>query len=84
LKLVLIEWIDSAGMRGWNALGEVAGQREPMYCRSVGWVAYQDKRITTLVSSLSAEKNEGHEVGARGDITIPNQCITSRKVLVSP
>lgn len=81
MKLVLVEWFDAHSRNQWNRLSELREGGEALRCRSVGWLAHRNKTQTTLVSSLSGEKNGGLVVFGSGDITIPNCCITKVTVL---
>jgi hypothetical protein len=76
VKLFLIEWIDSHGCVGWNPLDELAAV--PMNCKSVGWLVKRESGITVLASSISGEKNGDLRLFARGDLAIPDCCITKR------
>lgn len=81
MKLVLVEWLDSAGANGWNALGDIK-QSIPLECRSVGWLLSEKKGsrgMIILVSSIAGEERFSAEV--RGDVTIPNRAVTKMTVL---
>ncbi len=67
--LVLVEWLDSYGCSSdWQ---EIAGIKpEPLSCRSVGWIAYQDEHCLVIVPHVSAPHNELPRQ-ACGDMTIP-------------
>lgn len=74
--LTLIEWTDSSSMVGgtWNDLEEIGKQSTPLVCKSVGWVAAENKDCVTLVAHISG----GH---GGGDLCIPKSSIVKRRVL---
>jgi len=79
VKLILVEWVDSHGCVGWNALDTL--EAKPLHCRSVGWLVKKENGMTVLASGISGEKNGDLRLFARGDIAIPDRCITRTKVL---
>jgi len=82
MKLVLIEWVDShSGSPGWQPLDQIAEETSPTKCRSVGWLVRDAAGAKTLVPHISGEKNSDVRPYGRGDITIPNSCITKMRVL---
>lgn len=73
--LTLVEWEDSTSMLGstWSSLDEIAKGR-PHICKSVGWVAAEDKECLTLVAHLSGDDGGG-------DLCIPKSSIVKRRIL---
>lgn len=73
--LTIIDWEDSASLVGatWNAIEEVKKSR-PLICKSVGWVASEDKQCVTLVAHISGDD-------AGGDLCIPKSSIVKRRIL---
>lgn len=74
--LTIIDWQDSASLVGatWNAIEEVRKSR-PIICKSVGWVAAEDKLCVTLVAHISGDDAAG------GDLCIPKSSIVKRRVI---
>jgi len=83
MKLVLVEWIDVHAGRGWKDLDEIEGSCEPIFCRSVGWLAAEKNGHKTIVPHLAGEKNGDTIVHGRGDLTIPARSIVKMTVLRS-
>lgn len=80
-RLVLIEWVDaSQAGSGWRATDVVAGQNEPLRCRSVGWLLRRTKESTTVAAHVSGDGQEVREF-VNGDITIPNCAIVRMRTL---
>ena len=73
--LTVIDWEDSASLVGstWNAVDEVRKSR-PIVCKSVGWLAAEDRNCVVLVAHIS-----GDDVG--GDLCIPKSSIVKRRIL---
>jgi hypothetical protein len=85
MKLVLVEWMDSSSFNGWNSLEYIRDQsREPLFCRSVGWLVDRNRKTITLAASLSGEKNPGVRVKGSGDISIPMKCVVRVKEVKAP
>jgi len=76
MKVEIVEWIDSNMTTRWDGKGEYETRaKDPMECRSCGWVMYEaDDRICLLQS----ESNNCFSQL----ITIPKVAITKRTVLV--
>jgi hypothetical protein len=81
MKLVLIEWEDSHSGRGWQEMNQLKKASEPLYCRSVGWLAAEKNGCVVLVPHVSGEKNDEVAVHGCGDLTIPKRAITRTTVL---
>ena len=81
MKLVLVEWIDSHSGRGWQDFGRIEEAAEPLYCRSVGWLAADKPDCKVLVPHISGEKNGNVLLQGSGDITIPVKSIIKVQVL---
>ena len=82
-KLVVVDWIDSHSTTGglWKRITEIEDDlRDASRCRSVGWVASDNKETLVLVAHLSNDDGE-HVPFAGGDISIPKKCITKTTVL---
>ncbi len=75
MKLVLIEWLDSHAGRGWQDFEDIQKASEPLYCRSVGWIATEGKDCIVLVPHLAGERNGDIAIQGSGDITIPNGAV---------
>lgn len=77
-KLVLVEWVDSAGTNGWTFL---EGARwEPVHCFTVGWLIYESSSIITVAPHLS-DPEAMVDLQASGVMTIPKVAIVKRKVI---
>lgn len=83
MKLVLIEWVDSHSGRGWQNVEQIERAAEPLYCRSVEWLASERNDCKILVPHLGGEKNGDVFLQGCGDITIPTSAIKKMKVLKS-
>jgi hypothetical protein len=81
LKLVLIEWLDSHASRGWQDLKEIQQAAEPLYCRSVGWLIHDDKRVKSIVPHLAGEQNGDILLHGCGNITIPTKSVVKMTIL---
>lgn len=80
MRLVYVEWEDSYGCSSrWQPLAGL--QPEPMICRSVGWLAYRDKRHVVVIPHLT--KQEPNTDGC-GDMTIPVKTIVKLVYLHIP
>ena len=70
MKLVLIEWLDSFGCSpNWQPLDAVL--KEPMQCRSVGWLLHDGPHCKVIVPHISDEDTGGMAAQGCGDMTIP-------------
>jgi hypothetical protein len=47
-RLVLVEWVDSGEGRGWTPIEDIV--REPMVCRSVGWLIHETEKGITVAA----------------------------------
>jgi len=79
MRLVVVEWVDSHGQHGWNPIDSL--EAKPLHCRSVGWLVKKANGMTVLASSISGEKNGDLRLFARGDIAIPDRCITKTRTI---
>ena len=70
-----IEWIDSAGLSGWNHTNSVE-EMEPLIIISVGIVFKETDTFITIISHF------GHDHNAEGIMCIPKVCIQKRNKLV--
>ena len=71
-RLVLIEWLDSHYVAGWHT---EEPQKEPLLCRSVGWLIYDGERAKTIAAHITEEETPQR----CGEITIPNCAIVAMK-----
>lgn len=81
MKLVLVEWLDAHSGRGWQSIDQIEGAAEPLYCRSVGWLAADRPDCKVIVPHISGEKNGQIHLSGCGDLAIPTKCITKLTVL---
>lgn len=68
-KLVLIEWLDSHQNAAWTT-EEPA--KEPLSCRSVGWLVHDGEAAKTLAAHMTLETPPQRS----GEMTIPTCAIT--------
>ena len=73
-KVVLVEWIDSAGCSGWQEDPITT----PLICQSVGFLVRKSKESITLALSF-CDDNCSKPYGDM--IVIPRGCIKKKKVL---
>ncbi len=81
MKLVLVEWNDSHSGSGWQPLDELAGGAAAVKCQSVGWLVSEANGHKVIVPHISGGASDGVRPYGRGDITIPERCITRMRVL---
>ncbi len=84
MRLVLIEWVDSAhGSSGWAPLADCTP--ELLTVRSVGWLLHDTSECKVIVPHV-CEPGAGSriETQGRGDMTIPNACIVKLYDLIDP
>lgn len=74
----LILWLDSAGPRGWVAIGPDT-RRPAMHCRTVGWVLHETDDEIVLAGSIGLDSDEPS--CAHSPLTIPKFSIRHRAVL---
>ena len=74
-EIVLIEWVDSKGVNGWEYLDEIEPM-PPCICYSVGFIIDDNKDYKTLALGLS-------ETQVLGRTTIPSCCIRNIKKLAT-
>lgn len=81
-KLVLIEWVDShSSTQGWQSVREITDLLDgPSPCKSVGWLVSEKGGVKVLVPHISNDI-DGVAPYGRGEIAIPNKCITKLTVL---
>ena len=73
-RVVFLEWLDSCGDRGWNAVDQQEDKRQ-MLISSVGIVVYQSKDVLAISTSRNVN-------GKFMDIlAIPKRVITKMKYL---
>lgn len=73
MKLLLVEWEDSAGSSGWRDLEN--GRPTTVRCTTVGYVVEGKKGTTCLVQSICENGDVDHTM------SIPNSCIRKRRIL---
>jgi hypothetical protein len=78
MKLVLIEWQDSASFDSWTAI-DTLRKLLPSGCKTVGFLLEEDETYVTLVGSYASNS---HNDSACGAMCIPKQCITARHDLI--
>ncbi len=81
MKLVMIEWMDAHSGNGWQSIEEIRKSCEPVYCRSVGWLASEKNGHKVIVPHISGEKNGDIMIHGRGDLTIPTKAILKITIL---
>lgn len=75
--LVLIEWQDSHYVPGWHTNEPV---KEPLLCRSVGWLMHDGEDAKTVASHLTDEEDPQR----LGEITIPTRAVLRILLLSNP
>jgi len=71
-KLVLIEWLDSAGASSrWQYFEDK--EAHPAICRSVGWLVFDGKHAKKIVPHI-ARSNEDDAQG-NGEMIIPTKSV---------
>lgn len=78
MRLVYLEWVDSAASEGWHATDGY----EPtlIYVQSVGWVHHEDETAITIVAHLGTPDDIRDPPNqACGWMTIPKSAITYRR-----
>jgi len=68
MRLVLVEWLDAEGgiRSGWRPVKDMS--REPVPCKSVGWLKDDDDNMLLVIPHLGTAGNE--HIGD-GEIRIP-------------
>ena len=74
MRLVFIEWVDSARGDVWESLDEE--NTSDLRCHSVGWLLLETDDRKVLVPHISADKKQGC-----GSMTIPKRAIISMRDL---
>jgi len=58
MRLVLIEWVDSASGGGWSSLEHAVRESDAPLCKSVGWLIAESKISKTVAPNiLERERN---------------------------
>jgi hypothetical protein len=78
-RLVLVEWVDSGEGRGWTPIEDIV--REPMVCRSVGWLIHETEKGITVAAHYGSEE-DGRSPQVCGDMLIPKVAVLSVKDLI--
>lgn len=80
MRLVLIEWVDSAQpATGWTWIEEGYWD-DPVLCRSVGWLIHDGQKVKALAQSLG---ETGGHLQVSAVIKIPT-CAVQRVVSLTP
>ena len=75
MKLVLIEWVDSAQpLSAWCFLDDLPAS-DVVHCRSVGWLVGNSRDVKILAPNIGDLKGGGSAQGS-GFIRIPSKAIT--------
>ncbi len=74
MKIVRVEWVDSAFAQGWMDI-EQAKNHTISHCTSVGILVHQDDEKITIMQSLSDKQDAGD------GITIPKCSIKRMRML---
>lgn len=77
MKLLLIEWLDSASFDSWTAI-DTLRKLKPSACQTVGFLLSEDEDYIVLAGSYAANS---HNDSACGAMCIPVCCITLRREL---
>ena len=76
MKLVIIDWEDSASHHQvWTNVNTLK-ESKPTMCRSVGWLLYNGQDCKVIASHIGED-----EVNAGGDMIIPAKAIKKITVL---
>lgn len=75
MKLLLIEWLDSASFDSWTAT-DTLRKLKPSACQTVGFLLSEDEDYIVLAGSYAANS---HNDSACGAMCIPKCCITSQR-----
>lgn len=73
MKLLYIEWDDSAAFSSWHS-HEEARELKPVMCRSVGWQYSVDKKYLHLAATCTPTQYADI-------VVIPRGCVTKKVVL---
>ena len=73
MKLVLVQWVDSAQTIRWTYLDEI--RETPLQCASAGWIVKKTKEALTIAPHVSAEQDKSPHQGC-GSMTIPMKAIS--------
>lgn len=73
MRLVLVEWEDSHGGRGWQSLDATPEDRA-LVCRSVGWLVLDGKQAKVVAPHMN-EQEPGVPLQGSGVITIPSRAV---------
>ena len=76
MKLVLVEWLDSAGGGGWQNIEKSrsdASENE-LRCETVGWLLDLTERYVLVATSRTVGRAEDDQVG--DPMQIPAVCVT--------
>jgi len=74
MKLMLIEWEDSAGSSGWHDREDLR-KHDTLYCTTVGYLIEGTEGSVHLAQSICENGDIDHTM------SIPNACIRKRRIL---
>lgn len=72
-ELVLIEWVDSHSVPGWQLLGDDMDDRV-LVCRSVGWLVLDGEEAKIVVPHMN-QQEPGIPPQGSGIMTIPASAV---------
>jgi len=81
VKLVLVEWVDSAGGGGWQNVDKAksdAAENE-LRCETAGWLLERTDRYVLVATSRTVGRSEDDQVG--DPMQIPAACVTRIRTL---
>jgi len=82
LKLVYVEWVDSATIHGWHDIEELQDDGGTVFMQSVGWIIHETKEALMLAAHLHKDIPENGAVRMAADaIAIPKVAIRVRRAL---
>ena len=76
LRMVRVEWVDSAGLNKWQTRQACLDDGSVVVCVSIGFLLRSNRIEVTLVQSLADELGN-----VNGSFSIPRGCIKSIKRL---
>lgn len=84
MKLVLVKWIDAAGVwEDWEDLDEsTKGKNRPAWVDSVGLLFEDTPEYVVIVPHVAELKGQTRPLQGTGAMAIPRRCIISMRELV--
>jgi hypothetical protein len=80
-KLVIVDWVDSAGGQGWCDIKTVISAPKSVKCKSVGYKIAETKDCIIIASHLSYGGLVEDVNQVQGDMVIPKVSIVKVKQL---